>query len=279
MIIGNRGMLGQAMCNEASARAVSWGGLDLPEFDLTDEQAVCRAIEPGCEVVINCAAYTDVDGAGSNEAQAELINATAAGMLARRVREIGAKLVHYSTDYVFDGTARTPYPTDHPRQPLGAYGRTKAKGEQLLEQSGVDMLLIRTSWLYAAWGKNFVRTIAKLASERDSIRVVNDQRGRPTSAIHLARLTFELLGRGAGGCYHGTDGGECTWYEFASEIVTHLGLGCSVEPCLTAEFPRPEPRPAYSVLDLSRTEECIGPMPHWTENLAVVLDDLKVSIA
>lgn len=268
-------MLGQAICAEAAARALEWAGFDLPEFDLTDRAAIHRVITPGIGTVINCAAYTDVDGAGSHEEQARLINATAVGLLADRVREVGGRLVHYSTDYVFDGSASDPYQPDHPRRPLGAYGRTKAEGEQRLEDSGADYLLIRTSWLYAAWGKNFVRTIAQLAHDRESIRVVNDQRGRPTSAIHLARLTFRLLGHGAKGCYHGTDGGDCTWFELASEIVAGLGLSCRVEPCLTTEFPRPEPRPAFSVLDLGRTEAAIGPMPHWTANLAVVLADLK----
>lgn len=271
MVVGARGMLGRAVLEVLRDRGIEAVGIDRPLADITDADSVHRSINAGCGVVINCAAYTDVDGAESNPALARAVNAVGAGLLARRCAEIGAMLVHYSTDYVFDGAASHPYTVDHPTRPAGAYGRSKAEGEELVRASGTPYLLIRTSWLYAPWGKNFVRTIARLASEKPMLRVVNDQRGRPTSAEQLAKLTLALIESGAAGVFHATDEGECTWYEFASAVVTGLGLPARIEPCTTAEFPRPAPRPAYSVLDLSRTNSLIGPGPHWTECLKRVL--------
>jgi dTDP-4-dehydrorhamnose reductase len=184
-------------------------------------------------------------------------------------------LVHYSTDYVFAGTATRPYPVDEPHEPLGVYGRSKALGERAVWDAGGPHLLLRTSWLYAPWANNFVRTIFKLSRERESLRVVADQRGRPTSAEHLARTTLALLDQRATGTLHVTDGGECSWHEFASEIVRLAGHPCRVDPCTSAEFGRPAPRPAYSVLDLAPTEALVGPMPSWQANLRDVLSRLE----
>jgi dTDP-4-dehydrorhamnose reductase len=180
-------------------------------------------------------------------------------------------LLHFSTDYVFDGAASTPYSVTAALHPNTAYGRSKAKGEALLVASGCEYLLVRTSWLYAPWGKNFVDTIARFARERPSMRVVNDQRGRPTSAEYLAARSLALLEHAARGTFHVTDGGECTWYEFAKAIAAGSGGTAHMEPCTTAEFPRPAPRPAYSVLDLSVTEALLGPSRAWQDNLADVL--------
>lgn len=184
-------------------------------------------------------------------------------------------LVTYSTDYVFDGQAQRPYRTGEKRAPLNAYGRSKAVGEELLERSGGRWMNIRTSWLYAPWGNNFVRTIAKLLREKPSIKVVNDQRGRPTSAEHLAAATLAMIDAGATGHQHVTDGGECTWYEFAVEIGRLIAAPGKVEPCTSAEFPRPAKRPAYSVLDLTETEQLIGSMPDWRANLAHVVKRME----
>jgi len=159
-------------------------------------------------------------------------------------------------------------------QPLGAYGRSKAVGEELLEASGADYLLLRTSWLYAAHGKNFARTIARLARERDHLRVVNDQRGRPTSTTTLVRITRELLGAGARRTLHACDGGECSWFDFAGAIAGAINPACRVNPCTSDAFPRPAPRPAYSVLDLAPTEAIIGHIPDWRTALAPVLTTL-----
>jgi dTDP-4-dehydrorhamnose reductase len=276
LLISPDGMVGRAFAalleaRSEPARTVAW-----PAFDLTDPAAVERAVTPGTRVVINCCAWTDVDGAESHEAEALAINGTGVGSLARRCRDVGAVLVHFSTDYVFSGVASRPYPTDHPRAPLNAYGRTKARGEEEIEASGCAHLLIRTSWVYAPWGKNFVRTIARLAREREQLRVVADQRGRPTSAEHLAATTLALVETGARGTFHVTDGGETSWHGFAREIVARLGLGCRVEPCTAAEYPSPARRPAYSVLDVSGAEALLGvSFPEWREHLASVLARLE----
>jgi dTDP-4-dehydrorhamnose reductase len=275
LLVGSGGMLGRAWRQWLQSRDADVRAVDLPQFSLTDVESIKRHVTDGTGVVINCAAYTDVDGAESDEAAALAVNGEGVGQLADRCAVVGATLVHYSTDYVFSGQASEPYATDAPRQPLGAYGRTKARGEELIESSGADFLLIRTSWLYAPWAKNFVRTIARVAGEREMLRVVNDQRGRPTSAEHLAHTTAALLDHGTRGTFHVTDGGQCTWYEFAAKIVELRGARCRVEPCTTDEFPRPAPRPAYSVLDLAPTEAIVGPMPHWSENLANVIERLE----
>jgi dTDP-4-dehydrorhamnose reductase len=223
-------------------------------------------------VVINCAAYTDVDAAETHEADAMAVNATGVELLAQRCRSIGALLVHVSTDYVFDGDARVPYRVHEPRRPQNAYGRSKARGEELLLATGCEHLLLRTSWLYAPWGKNFVDTIARAGRERPSLRVVDDQRGRPTSAQYLAERSLALVEQRARGIFHVTDGGECTWFEFAREIVARSGGTAKVEPCTSAEFIRPAKRPAYSVLDLSATEGRLGVSKPWQDNLAAVLE-------
>ena len=279
LLIGFDGMLGRAWETLLRLGGIAFDAPTLDSLDLTDEQSIEAVVTRKYDVVVNCAAYTDVDGAEANESLASSINAVGAALLARRCRAADATLVHYSTDYVFRGDADSPYSVDHPRDPIGAYGRTKAAGEEAIERSGCQYLIVRTSWLYAPWGNNFVRTIARLASERDTLRVVNDQRGRPTSAEHLARTTLALLSAGARGIYHACDGGECTWFEFAQEIARLIDASCDVHPGDTSEFPRPAPRPAYSVLSLDETEDMVGAMNHWKHNLANVLDRLEVEQA
>jgi len=275
LLIGSRGMLGRAWAELLDSRGIPFEPLDRPDFDLTTPHSLVERIDASVGLVINCAAYTDVDGAEQAEALATQINATGVGALARRCAEVRCLLVHYGTDYVFDGKANRPYTVDHPRAPIGAYGRSKALGEEQLEASGCARLLIRTSWLYAPWGKNFVRTIAGLLAQRPSLRVVNDQRGRPTSAQHLARASLALVELGSRGTFHVSDGGECTWYDFATAIAAGTHHACRLEPCTTQEFPRPAPRPAYSVLDVERTEAVLGPLPSWQQNLSAVLRELS----
>lgn len=270
-IVSPDGMLGRAWQSLLAARGIAAAGGSYPELDLRDPASISRFIGEKYRVVVNCAAWTDVDGAEKNEAAADEVNATGVANLAARCRETGALLLHYSTDYVFDGIASRPYAVDDPRRPQNAYGRSKTRGEEVLEQSGAPFLMIRTSWLYAPWGKNFVDTMAKLGASQPKVRVVNDQRGRPTSAEYLAERSLALLERGAHGTYHVTDGGECTWFEFASEIIAATGGKALVEPCASSEFVRPASRPAYSVLDLSRTDALIGPSRDWRDNLADVL--------
>ncbi|MFW6049734.1 MAG: dTDP-4-dehydrorhamnose reductase [Myxococcota bacterium] len=274
VLTGVDGMLGRAWERLLQTRGLGFDALRASWFDIRDPSAIDSEIRRGREVVINCAAFTDVDGAEHREEEALRVNGTAVGELARRCAEVGALLVHYSTDYVFDGRATQPYSADSPRDPVNAYGRTKAWGEQLLEASGCPHLLVRTSWLYAPWGKNFVRTMAGLAAERPRLRVVDDQRGRPTSAEHLARTTLALLEAGKTGTYHVCDGGDCTWFELAREVARAVRPECVVEPCSSEEFVRPARRPAYSVLDLSGTEAVLGPMQHWREAVRSVVERL-----
>lgn len=272
VVLGADGMLGRAWMELLEARGLEARGALYPGFDLKDPSSVESTVSGELRAVINCAAYTDVDGAEEHEAEATELNGHAVGRLVARCDAIGVPLVHYSTDYVFDGETRdAPYPTDHPTAPLNAYGRSKLVGEAHVRGSDGPHLLIRTSWLYAPWGENFVRTIARLARERDELRVVNDQRGRPTSAEHLAWLSLGLLEQEKRGVFHGTDGGECTWFDFATAIAEEVRPACRVLPCGSEEFPRPAKRPAYSVLDLSETEAALGPMRSWRENLTDVL--------
>jgi dTDP-4-dehydrorhamnose reductase len=271
LLISPDGMLGRAVSARLTQRKLAFEGVSYPAFDISDAGQVERALDPRFKLVINCSAFTDVDGAETREAEADTVNDIGVGHLAARAKANGAVLVHYSTDYVFDGRASEPYRVDQPLQPQTAYGRSKARGEQKLTAAGGEYLLIRTSWLYAPWGKNFVDTIARFGKEKPSLRVVNDQHGRPTSAEYLALRTLALLERNARGTFHVTDGGECTWYEFARAIVAGSGGSAKVEPCSSAEYGRPAPRPAYSVLDLSATEALIGPSRPWQSNLSDVL--------
>jgi dTDP-4-dehydrorhamnose reductase len=264
-------MLGRAWRSHLDELGVTYEAPASNDCDLRQPAMVAKAITSRYRAVINCAAYTDVDGCETNEDHATAVNGIGVGALAQRCAELGIPVVHYSTDYVFDGVSTKPYSVDAPRRPLGAYGRSKALGEQLIEDAGGQHLIIRTSWLYAAWGRNFVCTIARLASERPTLRVVNDQRGRPTSVSSLVSASWRLLQSNASGIYHVADDGECTWFDLASEVVQQTGAACQVEPCTTAEFPRPACRPAYSVLDLSRTMERIGKLPRWQDALTQTL--------
>jgi len=275
LLISPGGMLGRAWKRLLEERDIAHTAVGRPDIDLADEASIRSAITDAYSTVVNCAAYTNVDGAEEDEATATAINGTGVGWLAQACDAAGAKLVHYSTDYVFDGHGTSPYPIDHAINPINAYGRSKAVGEAAVLDANGPHLIVRTSWVYAPWGSNFVRTIHRVAQQRDELPVVDDQRGRPTSAEHLAEATSRLLEAGAAGLTHVTDGGECTWFGFAQQIARHANPGCRVEPCTTADFPRPAERPPYSVLDLSVAEGMVGPMPAWQDNLASVLNRLE----
>jgi dTDP-4-dehydrorhamnose reductase len=267
VLIGADGMLGRCWEELLNSRGIDHIATTIEDLDITDSSAVARVVQPGAKWVVNCAAYTLVDAAEEHEDLANAVNGYAVGSMAERCKALGAKLLHYSTDYVFDGRASEPYRTDHPRHPVNAYGRSKALGEELLEKSGVEHLLVRGSWLYAPWGQNFVLTIAGLAKQRESLRVVDDQRGRPTDSRRLAEVSFALAQAGHRGVFHVTDGGECSWFELASLIAEIVNPKCVVEPCSSDEFPRPAARPAYSVLDLSETEAEVGALTPWPERV------------
>ena len=269
------GMLARAWRELLDGRGEAYTVLGRDRLDLSRPDTVGDALPEHVRTVINCAAYTDVDGCETDADHADAVNGHGVTALADRCHDIDATLVHYSTDYVFDGKAVRPYRVDHELNPINAYGRSKAIGERGVRDSGCLYRLIRTSWLYAPWGKNFVRTMAKLTGDRDTLQVVEDQAGRPTSSEHLARVSHQLLHDGESGTYHVTDGGSCTWHEFAVEINRQLGHRCDVRPCSSYEFPRPAKRPGYSVLDLSRTEALAGVMPPWERNLADVLGRLE----
>ncbi|MEX1362919.1 MAG: sugar nucleotide-binding protein, partial [Nannocystaceae bacterium] len=226
LLLGADGMLGRAWALLLEREGLPHATRVFPAFDLTDRAAVQALPRDGVDVVVNCTGWTDVDGAETDEDGATALNGDGVGWLAEHCAAAGQTLVHYSTDYVFSGDATEPYPVDHPRAPLNAYGRSKAVGEERIEASGVRHLLLRTSWLYAPWGNNFVRTMARLGRQRDSLSVVDDQRGRPTSAEHLAAASLALLRAQVQGTLHVTDGGECTWFELARAVIEQVDPSC-----------------------------------------------------
>jgi dTDP-4-dehydrorhamnose reductase len=247
LIAGGAGMLGRDLARMLDGRDVT--ALGRAELDITDESALRRVV-PGHDVIINAAAYTQVDAAESHEAEALAINATGAAHLASAAAEVGARFVQLSTDYVFDGAATSPYPEDALRDPKGAYGRTKAEGERLVLEAHPSAYLVRTAWLYGAHGRNFARTMLRLAGQRETVSVVADQVGQPTWTLDLAAAIVRLLDTDApSGIYHGTNSGQASWFEFARAIFAVSGLDPErVLPIDSAAYPVPAPRPAYSVL-------------------------------
>ena len=255
LIVGAQRHAGRAFAALLGRERVAFSAVDVPQIDLTDAASIERNVGAQFRLVLNCAAWTDVDGAETREAEATAVNGSGVGALAARCKQTGATLVHYSTDYVFDGQATTPYAVDQARAPLNAYGRGKAVGEELLERSGARYLLVRTSWLYAPWGKNFVLTIARSGAQarraqrgRRSGRASDQRRvpGRAHARAARARLARARSTSPTAVSARGTASRR--------EIARLTGSHCDVQPCTSAEFPRPAKRPAYSVLDLSRTE-------------------------
>ncbi len=271
-------MLGRAVAAELSHRGVVFDAPAHGACDLASPETIARTFAARrYELVINCAAWTDVDAAEAHEGEALAVNAHGPERLARECRACGALLIHYSTDYVFDGHATTPYATTAEHAPLNAYGRTKSRGERAIVESGCDYAIVRTSWLYAPWGKNFVRTIAAACRERDHLRVVDDQVGRPTSAESLASRSLalaQLMQQSRGErrrVVHVTDGGQCSWWELASFIVATLAVPCRVERCSSSDFPRAARRPRYSVLDIGEAESLLGTAASWQSAVERVL--------
>jgi dTDP-4-dehydrorhamnose reductase len=269
LITGAAGMLGQDLQAALAGRTVT--ALARAELDITDPDAVTAATK-GHDVIINAAAYTKVDDAETHEDLAQSINATGAANLARAAAANGAKLVQVSTDYVFDGTATSPYPEDAPRNPVSAYGRTKAAGEQLAtELNPKGTFIVRAAWLYGAHGPNFAKTMLRLASGHDTVSVVNDQIGQPTWTLDLARQIVALLDSGApAGVYHATNSGSGSWFDFAQAVFREAGLDpARVEPTDSSQFVRPAPRPAYSVLGHDAWARIgLPPLRDWRDALA-----------
>lgn len=275
LITGARGMLAQAVREEFERRGHEVVALDRAGLDVTDAGEVRATLrEVGPDAVVHCAAYTRVDDAEAEEAEAHRVNAEATAHLAAAAREVGARLVYPSTDYVFDGRGTIPYRPDSPTNPINAYGRSKLAGEAAALNNG-DHLVVRTSWLYGAGGKNFISTILDRARTGQGLRIVADQRGSPTWTGSLAAIIAELLERGApAGVYHGANVGETTWHDFALEALRLAGIETMVEAVTTDAFPRPAARPAYSVLDTSATAAVVGEISGWREALAEALPGL-----
>lgn len=282
LITGANGQLGRELRRLGGISPNNYIYTDVAELDITDADAVLRAVERDrIDVIVNCAAYTNVERAEEDEATADLLNHRAAGNLAAAAKACGATLFHVSTDYVFDGASCVPYTEEMPTSPQSAYGRTKLAGEQAVIESGCNYLIFRTAWLYSEYGNNFLKTMLRLTSERDTLKVVFDQAGTPTYAGDLALAIFSIIeaGRYAGneGVYHFSNEGVCSWYDFAAEIAAAAGHDtCRIEPCRTAEFPTKAARPAYSVLDKTKIKSVFGmEIPHWREAMLYCLKQLK----
>jgi dTDP-4-dehydrorhamnose reductase len=275
LVTGSYGQLGRAVIAEIQSRGMSAVGRDLDTLDITDRDSVIEwVVSAGPRAVINCAAFTAVDECEVREDEALAANGTAVGHLAEGCNETGAALVQISTDYVFDGTANRPYREDDPVAPASAYGRTKLRGEELA-RTATDHVIARTAWLYGRGGKHFVGAIrGQLDAGNPRLRVVADQIGSPTFCGDVASALLDLLDAGATGLVHVVNTGTTSWHGFASEIARLLGADTAIDPVATEEFPRPAPRPAYSVLDTRRMESLIGRrMPSWQDALARYLGD------
>ncbi|MGN0828521.1 MAG: dTDP-4-dehydrorhamnose reductase [Akkermansia sp.] len=278
LVTGSAGQLGLEMRRVAAEQMPQhhWRFTDVAELDITDAAAVRRAAD-GVDAIVNCAAYTNVDQAEVDTELARRINSDAVRNLALAAAETGALLIHVSTDYVFGGTANTPYTEDSPTCPLGVYGATKLAGEQAIAAAGCRALILRTAWLWSVHGNNFVKTMQRLMRERDSLRVVIDQVGSPTFAGDLADVIGRVLALApaeqALGIYHYTNEGVCSWYDFAMAIRELIGATrCDLQPCRSSEYPSRVTRPAYSVLDKSRIRRELGiRIPHWRSSLQRIL--------
>lgn len=285
LITGANGQLGNALRNASRDSKDNYIFTDVAELDITDAAAVDRAVSDNdIDIIVNCAAYTNVDKAESDAEFAETLNATAPGNLAAAMARRGGTLIHVSTDYVFGGECRnTPLGEDDPTAPIGVYGVTKLHGEQAVAATGVKALIIRTAWLYSEYGRNFVKTMLQLTSERPRLNVVFDQVGSPTYAQDLADAIYHIIENrkyeGNEGIYHYSDEGVCSWYDFTKEIARQAGhTSCDIQPCHSDEFPSPVTRPSYSVLDKTKFKQTFGlTVPYWTDSLAVCVRNLKQS--
>tara|TARA_B100001175_G_C19509020_1_gene642552 strand:+ start:179 stop:1039 length:861 start_codon:yes stop_codon:yes gene_type:complete len=261
LVIGAKGQLGQSFQYWAPHFPhFKFFFKDLPEFNLFDENQVEQFFNTtNINIVINCAAYTGVDSAEDEPQKAQKLNVEAIGSLCELSKNFGFKLIHYSTDYVFDGTANTPYREEHPPSPIGVYGKTKEEGETIMKTAGIDGWIIRTSWLFSLYGKNFVNTIFSLLQKKDEINVVNDQLGSPTYALDLADSTLRALDQNSIICgvqvYHFTNTGKTTWYGFADKIKQLTNISCNVHPVETSVYPTKAKRPKYSVLSCEKIKK------------------------
>ncbi len=282
LVTGANGQLGKSLQALSGATAWDWLFTDVEELDITNRAAVRGMVAAeGVDVIVNCAGYTNVEGAEDHVDLAERLNAEAVGNLAAAMKERGGLLIHISTDYVFGGEpVSTPISETQKPSPTGAYALSKLHGEDALQASGCRYVLLRTAWLYSEYGKNFVKTMLQLTAEKPSLKVVFDQVGTPTYAGDLAAIIVRILERADqmnAELYNYTDEGVCSWYDFAKAIAAYAGHdGCSIHPCHSHEFPSKVRRPSYSVLDKSKIKSALGvEIPHWTDSLKVCLKALS----
>lgn len=264
-----------AMLRKLAGDDIKTDTLHLDITDLDDIRKIVKA--EGVSVIVNCAAYTNVDGAETNQELAELLNAQAPKNLAEAMKEVGGLLVHISTDYVFGKEPyNTPCREDQKGTPTGVYGLTKLHGEQNIMASGCDYIIIRTAWLYSEFGKNFVRTMLNLTATRPELKVVFDQVGTPTYAGDLAQAIVTIVGKPQTGVYHYSNEGVCSWFDFTKMIAEYSGqTACDIKPCHSEEFPSPVKRPAFSVLDKTKIKQTFGiTVPYWTDTLKKCISNL-----
>jgi dTDP-4-dehydrorhamnose reductase len=283
LVTGAGGMLGQDVVRRARMRDHEVSASTHADLDVTDEGAVNAAVAAESpDAIVNCVAWTDVDGAEAHEEAALELNGYSPGLLARAASQWGAQLLHLSTDYVFDGAADThsgqtgpvPYVESDPTGPRTAYGRTKLAGEQAVLAAGESHAVIRTAWLFGTGGKNFVATmLAAAAGGREEVSVVSDQVGCPTFSGHLAAALVDIAERRVSGVQHVAGSGQCSWNAFAREIFEQAAVRCEVRTVASSEFPRPAPRPAWSVLASERPE--VPRLADWREGLAAYLSDVR----
>jgi dTDP-4-dehydrorhamnose reductase len=274
MILGATGLLGQALMREWTGDDVE--GFGVEDVDIRNARKVREvATKSQPEWVVLAAAYTDVDGCESNRELAFSVNRDGAVNVAEAAKRVGAKLMFLSSDYVFDGKKTSPYEVDDPRNPQSVYGRTKAEAEVRLLEIVSGCCVLRTSWLFGPGGKCFPDTILKAAATRPALDVVDDQRGCPTYSVDLARAIIQLCHKAATGIVHVTNAGDCSWFQFASEIVQRAGLSTQVRPTSTQQMARPAPRPAYSVLSAKSRQRYGLEMPDWHDALGRYLNERK----
>ncbi len=283
LVTGANGQLGTALRNSSANSVDKYIFTDVTELDITDAEAVKKAVtDNGIDVIVNCAAYTNVDKAEDDAQFAELLNATAVRNLAEAVKLNDGTLIHVSTDYVFGKEPyNVPCREDQTGTPTGVYGLTKLHGEQEIKKSGVKALIFRTAWLYSEYGRNFVKTMLNLTSTKPELKVVFDQTGTPTYAQDLADAIFHIIENrminGNEGIYHYSNEGVCSWFEFTKIIAELAGnTQCDIQPCHSSEFPSKVVRPSYSVLDKTKFKETFGiKVPYWTDSLKKCIKNLK----
>jgi len=281
LVTGSKGQLGSELRILSSENPqYQWIFTDIDELDICDGNSVDSFFsENGIDICINCAAYTAVDKAEDEEEKARMINAHAVSNLAKACKKIGSLLFHVSTDYVFDGQGKRPYREDDKLNPVSAYGRTKAEGEKLIRESECRFVIIRTSWLYSAYGNNFVKTMRRLGAERPSISVVNDQLGNPTWAHDLAKAIITLTDKYNGNpsvheLFHFSNEGTISWFDFATAIMDISELKCTVNPIATSQYPTKATRPAYSALDKTKIKSAGACVADWKESLRLCIAQL-----